>query len=132
MSPPYGPRDPRPETPMAWLPLDRASPVGPCIVVSDGRPYVSNPLHPRALGRPEDWFLPISALAGRWRRQPDLPAGAGWIVVDRIHPDDAGFSFGICTAAWFRRFPGSEVRWAHLPPWPVSAHDRLQALGALA
>jgi hypothetical protein len=117
---------------MAWLPLDRAPPAGPCILVADGRPAVGTPLHPRILGRPEGWFLPVAALAGRWRQHPEMPAGEGWLVIDRLRPDEDGASFGVCTAAWFRRFPGTEVRWAHLPPWPVSAHERLQALEALA
>lgn len=117
---------------MAWLPLDRTFLSSPCILRADGCLYVGNPLHLCALGRPEDWFFPLLASAGRWRRHLNLPAGEDWIVIDRIYPDGDGFSVEACTAACLRCFPGLEARWSHLPLWLVSAHDLSQALEALA
>ena len=132
MSAPYVTGGPLPETPMAWLPLALVSPAGPCVVVADGPPFPSNPFPPRGMVPADAWFLPVDALEGTWRRPPALPEGEGWVVVNRGHPDSTPRAVGVCSAAWFRRFPAVQAAWAPLPPWPVSAHDRLQAMKAFA
>jgi hypothetical protein len=121
------------ETPMTWFPLALASPIGPCILVVDDRPYAIHAFSPKDGAQPRGWFLPLAALDGSWRQVPDLPQTDGWLVVERASPDDGpGYGgFGICTSVWFRRFPSPSLRWALLPPWPTTAHARLQALAAL-
>jgi len=122
---------------MPWFPLDLVSPVGPCILVVGDRPYAIQTFAPEDGTRPSGWFLPLAALDGSWRQAPDLPQTNGWLVIERAYPDNdlghsnVGISFGICTSAWFRRFPSPGLRWALLPPWPMTAHARLQALAAL-
>lgn len=120
-----------PETPMVWLPLALVSPTGPCVVVADGHPFPINSFDSRRIVPADAWFLPVEALEGTWRRPPALPDGEGWVVVGS-HPNPNPREIGVCSAAWFRRFPSVQAPWAPLPPWPISAHDRLQAMKAIA
>lgn len=121
-----------PETSMTWIPLARADAPGPGVVVVEGQPHPIGLLLPEDRLREDAWFLPVEALDGAWQHTPDLPDPGGWVVLDRSEPPFAVQALGVCTADWFRRFPPRETAWAPLPPWPRSAHARLQAMAAAA
>lgn len=115
---------------MGWLPLSHVSPAGTCIVVGpDEAPQASNPKFPRRHGPAEGWFLDLRDV-GPWRPATKRPTGPGWIVLHRgePHPNDPGIEVLV---AWVSGpadgLSSQRWRWAPLPPWPKSAHERLDA-----
>lgn len=132
MRSPYVLRDVILEISMPWIPLARVAAPGPGVIALEEQPYPSSLLLSEDFPCADAWFLPVEALDGTWRHTPDLPDPIGWVVIDRSKPPFVVQSLGVCTADWFRRVTPRNTAWAPLPPWPRTAHDRLQAMKAFA
>lgn len=115
---------------MPWLPFSHASPAGPCVLIgANGIPIASNPHYARQYGSPDGWFISMRDL-GPWMSEPFQRLEAGWIVIDRRPQDDdiptlPFIVLRVTKPAYFSPWFGK--RWATLPPWPTTAHARLEA-----